>query len=135
MVELGTRVLKSCGNVMDIRGGTEAPLPEAEYGAKRAGAHGLTNRAAVDLKPTMSTAAVPCDLGVARRPAIMPFDRGFVARPAGIVRNGVTVQIERDSSGIDGEAPYRAGDVVRQVIGAGLRQISASGQLCACRIR
>lgn len=73
----------------------------------------------------MSAAAIPSDLRVVRGPAIMPLDRRLMGRAAGIVGDRVPVQIELDSCGVDGKTPNRTGDIVRQIVRASLRQITA----------
>lgn len=130
-----SRVLKDCGDVVNIGSGTEVPLSEFEYRAERTAAGRLANRSAVNFQATMTAAAISRNLRVRSGPAIMPLDRGLITCSTGIVRNGVAIQVQRNSCSVDGKTPNRTGNIVRQVIGAGFRQVSASRQLCASRIR
>lgn len=120
---------------MNIRRRAERPLTELKYWAERTAAHRLTNRSAVHFKTSVTAAAIPCDLGVRRGPAIMALNCRLMRSPTRIVRDRVSVQIQCDSRGIDCKTPNSAGDIVRKIVSAGLRQIAASRQLRASRIR
>ena len=130
-----SRVLKNCGNVVNIGCGTEVPLSEFEYRAERTAAGRLANRSAVNFQATMSAAAISSNLRVGGRPAIMPLDRGFMTCSTGIVRNRMAVQVQRNSCSVDGKTSNCTGNIVRQVIGAGFCQVPTGRQLGASRIR
>ncbi len=77
-IELRPRVLEDCGDIVNIRSGTEVPLTELKHRTERTAARRLPDRPAVNLQSSMSAAAIPGDPRVVCRPAIVSLDRGLI---------------------------------------------------------
>lgn len=54
-----------------------------------------------------------------------------MTRATGVISNGVTIQVQRDSRGVDCKTPNCTGNIIRQIVRAWSRQISACGKFCA----